>query len=77
MRRLITRRRPPDDCSHPHARELRDDAGGSATVLVCEKCGAPLDASDPTLRRGQRLDESRVCVDCGGTHWTTGARRSL
>jgi hypothetical protein len=77
IRRRTTRHPPADDCSHPHARERRDDAGELATVLVCERCGAPLDASDPTLRRSQRLGESRFCIDCGGTHWTTGARRTV
>jgi hypothetical protein len=75
--RRITRQPSPADCDHPHARELPDDRGEPATVLVCERCGEPLDASDPTLRRSARLQESRVCVDCGGTYWTTGVRRTL
>jgi len=66
-----------DSCDHPHARIVHEPGGAPASVFVCERCGAPLDASDPTLRRRQRLHEARVCVDCGGTYWTTGTRRGV
>jgi len=78
-RRRFTRTRSRQECDHPHARTVNDELTGEpVTVLVCETCGAPLDARDPTLRRRQRLDEVRVCVSCGGTtYWTTGARRGV
>ena len=78
VRRLFSNTHLLDDCEHPHARLVeRDAAGERTTVLVCQKCGAPLDAHDPTLRRRQHLEEAKVCVDCGGTWWTTGARRGI
>jgi len=77
IRRRILHRPVADECDHPHVHTEEDGAGGGSTVLVCEVCGAPLDASDPALRRRAGLRESRVCVDCGGTYWTTGARRML
>jgi len=72
------RLKAPDSCDHPHARVVYSEAGGAPTSeFVCERCGAPLDATDPTLRRKQRLHEARVCVDCGGTYWTIGTRRGV
>ena len=77
-RRRFTRTRDATGCEHPHVRVVDDPASGAPTsVFVCERCGTPLDASDPTLRRRQRLHEARVCVDCGGTYWTTGVRRGV
>ena len=77
-RRRFTRASPSQECDHPHARTVSDKVTGEeTTVLVCETCGAPLDAHDPTLRRTQHLDKVRVCVSCGSTYWTTGTQRGV
>lgn len=69
----------PEDCTHPHVHlGDADGTGEQSTVLVCAECGRPLDVRhDPTLRREQRLDDAKVCVDCGGPYWTVGTRRGL
>ncbi|MGD0997248.1 MAG: hypothetical protein ABR941_02855 [Thermoleophilia bacterium] len=79
IRRRLTHATPQlEDCDHPHAHLVDSGGAGEQTVvLVCEECGRPLDAHDPTLRRQQRPSDARVCVDCGGTYWTVGTRRSV
>ena len=76
IRQRLSRGRRPEDCAHPHA-HYAGTGGGHATVLVCAECGRALDARDATLRRTQRLGDAKVCVDCGGTYWTLGTRRSV
>jgi hypothetical protein len=76
IRRLLTHEKPAEDCAHPHVRHV-EAAGGHASMPVCAECGRALDAHDATLRRTQHLGEAKVCVDCGGTHWTLGTRRSV
>jgi uncharacterized protein with PIN domain len=76
--RLNHTKSQPEDCNHPHARLVDvDGTDEQTTVLICEECGRPLDAHDPTLLRTQRGDNAKVCVDCGGTYWTVGTRRSV
>jgi len=79
MRRRFSGAKSPSDCDHPHVRSVGvgDVDPHTGGLMVCATCGRPLDANDPTLRRRQHLSEAKVCVDCGGTYWTTGTRRSL
>ena len=79
IRRYFSHSKPRlEDCAHPHARLVGvEGSREQTTVLVCEECGGPLDAHDPTLRRKQHLSEAKVCVECAETHWTIGTRRSV
>jgi len=74
---LTEREAQPDSCDHLHAQPDEDDGTGKpGTTLVCERCGRELDAGDPAWNRRHAKDP-KVCVDCGGTYWTVGARRLL
>ncbi|HUK78128.1 MAG TPA: hypothetical protein VL117_11105 [Thermoleophilia bacterium] len=77
LRRLTGRDPEPESCDHLHVQSVEDDGSGKpGTRLVCEQCGRELDAGDPAWSRRHAKDP-KVCVDCGGTYWTVGARRLL